>query len=128
MTTRRSPRLRLVLTAALAASLVLPAMAGAVDAAALKHGQRDTLLRYARDTWASFVAMTSPVTGLPADKLNSDGTTSAETSTTNIGAYMWSAVVAERLGIISHTEVVTRLDQTLHSLETMERHSPDGQY
>ena len=72
--------------------------------------------------------MTSPTTGLPADKLFADGTTSPETSTTNIGAYMWSAIVAERLGIITHAEVVTRLDQTLDSLETMERHSPDGQY
>ena len=128
MTTRRSPRLRVFMIAALAAALVLPTMASAVDAAGLKGGQRDTLLRYARDTWASFVAMTNPTTGLPADKLNADGTTSAETSTTNIGAYMWSAIVAERLGIISHTQLVTRLDRTLHSLETMERHSPDGQY
>jgi hypothetical protein len=34
-------------------------------------------------------------------RLESDGTTSVQTSTTNIGAYMWSAVAAERLGFIS---------------------------
>ena len=69
-------------------------------------GNAQTLLRYARDTWASFVAMTIPTTGLPADRLSSDGTTSVQTSTTNIGGYMWSTLVAERLGIIGHAEAV----------------------
>jgi hypothetical protein len=94
----------------------------------LSPAQRATLLGYARDTWASFVAMTDEDTGLPADSLNSDGTQSVQTSTTNIGAYMWSTVVAERLGIIGHAEAVARLDKTLTSLETMERHEPSGQY
>src|SRR5919202_1218431 len=61
---------------------------------------------YARTTWASLAAMTDPSTGLPADSLSADGTTSVQTSSTNIGAYMWSAVAAERLGIISHAELV----------------------
>ncbi len=74
------------------------------------------------DTWAAFVAMTDEETGLPADSLRADGTASVQTSTTNIGAYMWSTVVAERLGIIDHDEAVARLDETLESLETMERH------
>jgi hypothetical protein len=43
---------------------------------------------YAKGTWASFVAMTDRSSGLPADVLNSDGSTSVQTSTTNIGAYM----------------------------------------
>jgi hypothetical protein len=55
---------------------------------------------YAKGTWASFVAMTDRSSGLPADILNSDGSTSVQTSTTNIGAYMWSAVAAQRLGFI----------------------------
>ena len=46
-----------------------------------------------------------PPSGLPADVLNADGTTSVQTSTTNIGAYMWSAVAAHRLGIISQREL-----------------------
>ena len=86
------------------------------------------LQTYARDTWASFVAMTDPQSGLPADRLEADGTRSAQTSTTNIGAYMWSVLVAERLGIISHAEVVDRLSTTVGTLEQMERHQPDGQY
>jgi hypothetical protein len=72
--------------------------------------------------------MTDDASGLPADSLSSDGTVSVQTSTTNIGAYMWSTMVADRLGIIRHKEAVQRLRRTLGSLETMERHQPSGQY
>jgi hypothetical protein len=89
---------------------------------------RQTLRRYAGDTWASFVAMTDPKTGLPADALRVDGKRSVQTSTTNIGAYMWSAVVAEKLGIVSHDEAVARLSRTIGTLEGMERHEPSGQF
>ncbi len=84
------------------------------------------LERYAHDTWASFAAMTDARSGLPADILNADGTTSVQTSTTNIGAYMWSAVVAQRMGLINRGELVSRLSRTLTSLERMERYS--GQF
>src|SRR6185436_7681709 len=94
----------------------------------LTSAQRATLLGYAEDTWASFVAMTDEDSGLPADSLKFDGTRSVQTSTTNIGAYMWSTVVAERLGIISHAEAVTRLTQTITTLEGMERHEESGQF
>jgi hypothetical protein len=86
------------------------------------------LHRYARDTWASFVAMTDPRSGLPTDLLAADGTRDVQTSTTNIGAYMWSAVVAERLGIIDRRETVARLSRTIGTLEDMERHQPSGQF
>ena len=116
--------------AALLVVLALVAPLGAVSAAesSLDAAQRDTLLRYATDTWASFVAMTDEDTGLPADNLRADGARSVQTSTTNIGAYMWSTVAAERLGIIGHAEAVARLTQTIGTLETMERHAPSGQY
>jgi len=116
--------LRLALLVVLALACGLPS-----TAAAQGNGDgRGVLQRYARDTWASFVAMTDPNTGLPADSLGVDGTRSVQTSTTNIGAYMWSALVAEKLGLIKHGEAVARLDQTLHTLETMERHQPSGQF
>ena len=51
-----------------------------------------------------------------------------QTSTTNIGAYMWSAVVAERLGIISRSELSARMRRTVATLETLERHEPSGQF
>jgi hypothetical protein len=103
-------------TAILAAALALVFAAPA-------NGQ---MREYAHHTWASFVAMTDPSSGLPADSLNADGTTSVQTSTTNIGAYMWSAVVARRLGFISQGELVSRLSKTLRTLSRMERYS--GQF
>jgi hypothetical protein len=113
----------MVLAAAIAAALV-------AQPAAASAGGDDTraLERYASGTWASFAAMTDERTGLPADILEADGTRSVQTSTTNIGAYMWSAVVAERLGIIGRGELVSRLRRTLSTLEGMERHAPSGQF
>ena len=89
---------------------------------------RGTLERYAQATWRSFATMTDERSGLPPDILNRDGTTSVQTSTTNIGAYMWSAVAAEKLGIIGHRELARRMERTLTSLEHMERHAPSGQF
>jgi hypothetical protein len=127
MSARRPRRLLTVAIGLLLVAAAFPAVASAQDGG-LSSGQRQTLLGYARDTWASFVAMTDPRTGLPADSLEADGTASVQTSTTNIGAYMWSAVVADRLGIISHRDLVRRLDRTFRSLESMERYQPSGQY
>ena len=129
----RQPRLHpflAALSALVIAAAAFPAAAGAAGAATsgLSAAQRETLLGYAEHTWASFVAMTHAETGLPADSLAADGTPSIQTSTTNIGAYMWSTVVAERLGFITHAQALARLDKTLDSLETMERHQPSGQY
>jgi hypothetical protein len=135
MRPRRPQRLVGALCALAIAALIVPTLASAAGSTDLTAAQRATLLGYARNTWASFVAMTDPASGLPADSLDADGTASVQTSTTNIGAYMWSAVVAERLGIIGHAELVARLGKTLHSLETMERDQtlgadgrPSGQY
>src|ERR1700742_4098790 len=95
---------------------------------ATRASANDDLRDYARATWASFAAMTDPSSGLPADALNADGTTSVQTSTTNIGAYMWSAVVAQRLGIISRRELDARLSRTVATLSRMERFEPGGQF
>src|ERR1700754_3681299 len=95
--------------------------------AASANGRDDDLRTYARGTWASFVAMTDEKTGLPTDALKADGTRDVKTSTTNIGAYMWSAVVAERLHIISDRELTQRLSRTLDTLSHMEP-SVGGQY
>lgn len=109
------------------ATTVAPAVSAAGNGN-LTTAQRGTLLGYARDTWAGFVAMTDEDTGLPADSLRSDGTRSVQTSTTNIGAYLWSTVVAERLGIIGHAEAAARVEQTIATLEAMEVHEASGQY
>ncbi|MBE2319347.1 DUF3131 domain-containing protein [Solirubrobacter sp. CPCC 204708] len=105
--------------ALVAAFVLVPAGQAAADG---RHGGGDRQLReYARTTWSSFVAMTDERSGLPADILEADGSRSVQTSTTNIGAYMWSAIVAERLGFIHKRELVRRLDRTLSTLEVMER-------
>jgi RTX calcium-binding nonapeptide repeat (4 copies)/Putative glucoamylase/Protein of unknown function (DUF3131) len=104
---------------ACAALLIVPGSAAAHDR---------TLERYAAGTWASFVAMTDEQSGLPADRLEDDGTRSVQTSTTNVGAYMWSAVAAERLGLIGRRELTSRLEQTIGTLERLERHEPSGQF
>jgi hypothetical protein len=133
MRTRRASRPRSLLSLIALASLLALGTAVAPAAATAGNGnlttaQRQTLLGYARTTWASFVAMTDEDTGLPADALSSDGTRSVQTSTTNIGAYLWSTVVAERLGIIAHAEAAERVEQTIGTLESMERHGASGQF
>jgi len=109
----------------LAALVALLVFAPAAQAGGNHHRE---LRGYAHGTWQSFVAMTDKKSGLPADVLNADGTTSVQTSTTNIGAYMWSAVAARELGFISKGELTQRLTKTLRSLERMERHRPSGQF
>ena len=116
-------RRRIVSLAGLVTLLLLVPVAGAPA-----KPSPGPLQRYAEGTWASFVAMTDEQSGLPADTLKADGTRSVQTSTTNIGAYMWSALVAEQLHIISHRETVDRLGKTLTTLQRLERHTPSGQY
>jgi hypothetical protein len=105
---------------ALVLSLSIAPVASASDRGALHD--------YAERTWTSLEAMTDRSSGLPADILGSDGSRSVQTSTTNIGAYMWSAVAAQRLGIISRRELVGRLSRTIATLERMERYADTGQF
>jgi hypothetical protein len=72
--------------------------------------------------------MVDNASGLPTDYLHADGSREVQTSTTNIGAYLWSAVGAERLGIISHDELVSRLTTTITTLERMETYGTTGQF
>lgn len=118
-------RFRRLMTLPLAAVIVL---ALAVPVAAAPKG---TLQRYARDTWRSFVQMVDPNTGLPADNIAGDlhpATRSEYTSPTNVGMYLWATLAARDLGFIGAAEAVTRITQTLTTLENMERHEPSGQF
>ncbi len=99
-----------------------------VSATVSHESDQARLHRYASATWRSFDAMVDTPSGLPTDQLYADGHTDVQTSTTNIGAYLWSAVAAEKLGIIGHRELLTRLSATVTTLEGMERHAPDGQF
>ena len=128
---RRPGRLLRVVVIAWSLALLAWALAPAAPAQPSAGGatsSEQTLRRYAHDTWASFVAMVDDHSGLPTDKLKADGTRDVQTSTTNIGAYMWSTLVAERLGFVDHREVVGRLSKTVSTLEHMERYGSTGQF
>jgi len=57
------------------ATTAASAASGATSAGGtLTTAQRATLLGYAKDTWAGFVAMTDEKSVLPADSLKADGT------------------------------------------------------
>ncbi|GIM94871.1 glucoamylase family protein [Paractinoplanes toevensis] len=89
----------------------------------------DPLRGYARDTWRSLVAMTTPATGLVADNIPGDlSIPSTYTSPTNIGGYLWSAVVARELGIISSREATARISRTLDTLGTLKHHDRSGMF
>jgi hypothetical protein len=105
-------------------SLVASGSASASADTGLGHREQEALRRYARDTWHSFDAMVLP-DGLPADGLHrgEDGTwrPTKSTTPTDIGAYLWSTLAVERLGIIEPAEARRRLDQTLGALAQLDR-------
>ncbi|MFK5647201.1 glucoamylase family protein [Ornithinimicrobium sp. LYQ121] len=86
-------------------------------------------MRWARDTWRSLVAMTSPRTGLVSDNIPGDlSTAGVYTSPTNIGGYLWSTIVARDLRIITAKEASRRIRRTLKTLQRMEHHEASGMY
>lgn len=108
----------------------LPAASVAPDNAS-GDSARATLTEHAADTWRSFEAMTDPDTGLPADNVGGDldaSTRSGFTSPTNIGAYLWSTVVARDLGLVSGAEARKRMTRTLDTVATLERHDDSGMF
>jgi hypothetical protein len=118
-----------ILMALLGLSVALPLPAGARSNDAQQSAQqRRVLEQYAHDTWQSFVAMTDPHTGLPADNISAARALARYTSPTNIGAYIWSTLVARDLRIIKPQEARERIGQTLATLATLERHAGSGQF
>jgi hypothetical protein len=106
--------------------LVLVALVAASSAGAAPKER--TLHEYASDTWHSFDMMLYPSTGLPADNVSAEGVRARYTSPTNIGAYLWSTIAARDLGLITPAEADARIDKTLDTLETLERHTASGQF
>ena len=102
-----------------------------VAPAAATGGERATMERWAADTWASFVAMTNPATGLPSDNIEGNldpASRSAYTSPTNIGMYIWATLAARDLQLITPKEARERIRVTLESVAQLERHEPSGQF
>jgi hypothetical protein len=99
--------------------------------AALPAPSGRQMRQWARDTWASLVAMTDERTGLTADNIDGplrNPNRSGYTSPTNIGGYLWSAIVARDLGVISRSECSDRIRATLGTLARMRHHQPSGMY
>jgi hypothetical protein len=111
------------LAVAILLSLAAHGRGGPGDEPGLGPREHDTLRRYARDTWHSFEAMALPG-GLPADGLDrgDDGawTPTRSTTPTDIGAYLWSTLAAERLGLIEPADARRRLDRTLAAVARLE--------
>src|SRR3954454_14595424 len=133
--------LRRTILAAAAATTVVAVGAGLgvappTAAASSRHaGMSDTRTRtlttYTKDTWRSMEAMTDKSTGLPADNIAGSleiGSRSAFTSPTNIGAYLWSTVVARDVGLISRGAAHRRMARTLATLARLDRHDPSGMF
>ncbi|MFD6178552.1 MULTISPECIES: glucoamylase family protein [unclassified Isoptericola] len=95
------------------------------------YGPTPQLRTWAADTWRSFEALVDEDTGLPDDNIGGDldpGTRGGYTSPTNIGAYLWSTVVARDVGLIDADEARSRLTATLDTVSRMQIHEPSGMF
>ncbi|MBA3779636.1 MAG: DUF3131 domain-containing protein [Chloroflexi bacterium] len=124
----KSRTIRVALGLMLSLGLLAPASAMAVEiepqslgGPELTAAQKLVLREYARDTWASFKAMTFNTTGLTADNMNEAGRRARYTSPTNIATYLWAVLAARDLKFITADEARQRINVTLTSLNQMER-------
>ena len=93
--------------------------------AELPPAERMRLEDIARDTWRLFERVIGPDDRfLPPDNLQTlpHDMVAHRTSPTNIGLYLLSAACARAFGWIGTPELVTRLEATLATLATLERH------
>ena len=93
--------------------------------AALAPADRAYLEGIARDTWRFFErCVTADENHLPPDNLQilPHEMVAHRTSPTNIGLYLLSAACAREFGWIGTPELLTRLEATLGTMATMQRH------
>ena len=94
---------------------------------ALNDRERSVLRTTARKTWRFFETFVAQDEGwLPPDNFQEDDeepTLARRTSPTNIGMSLLSTLAAHDLGYISADEMVKRLDDTLTTLEGLERYN-----
>ncbi len=91
----------------------------------LTHEDRDFLMAVARKTWTYFETLAGPEDHwLPPDNFQEDRALQVahRTSPTNIGLGLLSTLAAHDLGLLSVEAMVERLDRTLASVESLERH------
>jgi hypothetical protein len=127
----RSSRLLAPIMATAAATVAATAVVAPSTSAVGATDSRATLLEYAQDTWRSMDAMVDPGTGLVSDNVGGDLSSTdraAYTSPTNIGAYMWSAIAARDIGLISADVARQKIAMTLDGVERLEKHEPSGMF
>ncbi|MFE6934649.1 glucoamylase family protein [Streptomyces sp. NPDC057699] len=111
--------------AALSAGALTAPYAAAAPAGRTGSGSGSgQLLAWFTDTYRSIEAMTTGF-GLTADKIDVSGAApvvSRQTSPTNIGCGLWSAVAAGGLGVISGAAMLRTLERTVSAVEKLERH------
>ncbi len=114
----------------LAAWILAPAIAWALArplrrrAPRLEASDRELLRRVARRTWRFFETfVTEDDHFLPPDNFQEDprGVVAHRTSPTSIGLYLTSIAAARDLGYLSLREVVRRYEETLDTVEQLER-------
>ncbi|MEP7283550.1 MAG: glucoamylase family protein, partial [Rubrivivax sp.] len=92
---------------------------------ALNATDRDYLLGVARDTWRLFEIHVGPDSQwLPPDNVQTSPVTmvAQRTSPTNIGLYLLAVACARRFGWIDTAQLLARCEQTLVTLDRLERH------
>ena len=90
----------------------------------LSEAQADFLRDLARDTWGFFERyVTEESHFLPPDnvQLDPDAGEARRTSPTNIAMYLLSCVAAREMGFLGEGEMRGRMEQTLDTLEKMEK-------
>ncbi|WP_069815783.1 glucoamylase family protein [Streptomyces sp. TP-A0874] len=115
-------------TAAAATAALSAAAPASATTRAPRPGAADQrlLMGWFRDTYRSIEAMTTGL-GLPADTIELDPAgrrpprPSENTSPTNIGCGLWSAVAAHGLGLLSAGQLHARLDRTVGAVEGLHR-------
>jgi cyclic beta-1,2-glucan synthetase len=92
---------------------------------ALDTGDRDYLLKLARQTWNFFERCVGPEDNyLPPDNLQMEPepTLAHRTSPTNIGLYLLAVACAHEFGWITGSEMAKRLAATLDTVEALPKH------
>ena len=95
----------------------------AAGSSPLTADDRVLLRSYAEATWRS-IDKASRDSALPADgiwRAGSSWSSLTYTSPTDIGAYLWSTIAAEGLGLIPHEDASRRLANTLSTVGRLER-------
>ncbi|MCO4317017.1 protein ndvB [Phyllobacterium sp. 21LDTY02-6] len=96
-----------------------------LDDLIVRSSDMGELRRFARRTWHYYdTFVTKEQNFIPPDNFQEDPhpVIATRTSPTNIGMYLLSTVAARDFGWISFNETLTRIDDTLETLEKMEKY------